>query len=91
MWDFMSRVLDDFVIEQPPELNVDYLSHSWKTGDLWAARQYIRKTKKNHSNQSRLENALWRAWWRVERFWGSFPSQQINWYMTSLYLTSFHG
>jgi hypothetical protein len=61
---------------------VDYLEHEWKTDDLWASYKHIRSHREGIRASKRLENALWRAWWRDERRLERVDPEVIHWYVS---------
>jgi hypothetical protein len=65
---------DDIAIRNSsqPVNCVDYLAHEWNTDDLFASLKHVRSHPEIRASK-RLENALWRTWWRddkdLKRIW----------------------
>lgn len=70
---------NDVTVRDQPLMHVDYLSHDWDTGNIWPSWKYIGFSRKVHSNSTRLENAIWRAWtasrYRLQRV----SPETLNW------------
>lgn len=70
---------DDYAVEEEPSQNADYLSYEWKFEDIWATRRYIRSQESNFRKRVRLENALWRAWTKINYRLYTLPARVLNW------------
>ncbi|CAG8445005.1 8388_t:CDS:2 [Ambispora gerdemannii] len=68
------------VIQHPPEICVDYLSHEWKKeDDIWTSWKMMSKQKKEIVNGVRLENASWRTWAKQKYHLKTVNPERLNW------------
>ena len=65
-----------------PTRCVDYLAHEWKTEDIWGSFKHIRSHRDSIRASKRLENALWRVWWRDSRGLERVDPEVIHWYVS---------
>jgi hypothetical protein len=61
---------------------VDYLAHEWKTDDLWASYKHVHSHREGIRASKRLENALWRVWWRDAKGLERVNPEVIHWYVS---------
>ena len=62
-----------------PAHGVDYLAYEWKTDDLWTSYKHVHSNRDGIRASTRLENALWRVWWRDARGLGRVDPKVIHW------------
>ena len=77
---------DDISISQHPTQPshcVDFLAHEWKTDDLWASYKHVHSHREGIRGANRLENALWRVWWREQKGLERVDPEVIHWYVLS--------
>lgn len=60
--------------------NIDYLDYSWEEEHLWWSWKYITSHRRYTAVESRLENAIWRAWAKRKHNLRTVPPNTINWY-----------
>ena len=60
---------------------VDYLAHDWKTDDLWASYKHLHSHRECIRASARLENALWRVWWRETESLKRIDPEVIHWFV----------
>jgi hypothetical protein len=70
---------DNIATRHGPLRHVDYLSHDWQGDDVWSTRRYITSNTGLQKGLSRLENALWRAWAKLNYKLKTIPPEDINW------------
>jgi hypothetical protein len=58
---------------------VDYLAHEWKTDDLWTSYKHVHSHRISLRASKRLENALWRVWWRDYQGLKRVDPEVIHW------------
>lgn len=58
---------------------VDYLAHEWKTDDLWTSYKHVHSHREGIRASKRLENALWRVWWRDNQGLKRIGPDAIHW------------
>lgn len=63
---------------------VDYLEHKWKTDDLWESYKHVHSHRAGIRASKRLENALWRVWWRDHRGLKRVDPEVIHWYAAKM-------
>ncbi|TFK83123.1 hypothetical protein K466DRAFT_655387 [Polyporus arcularius HHB13444] len=81
--------LDDSCIGLQAENSVDYLSHNWRDEDMWRSWRSMTRQKNIH-NGLRLQNASWRAWWKLMNGLKTVDPELINWIKDSD-VTWLHG
>ncbi|KAK7211937.1 hypothetical protein V2G26_019115 [Clonostachys chloroleuca] len=59
--------------------NIDYLDYSWEEEHLWWSWKYITSHRRYTAVESRLENAIWRAWAKRKHNLRTVPPNTINW------------
>ncbi|KAL4892280.1 hypothetical protein BDV59DRAFT_55282 [Aspergillus ambiguus] len=74
-----ATVHDDLTLDHEPEHNVDYLAHDWKYEDVRATKRHLNKRRTELKNFSRLENAIWRAWFKSRQRAQQIPARYIGW------------
>ncbi|CAG8747132.1 8458_t:CDS:2, partial [Racocetra fulgida] len=68
------------IVQRPPEICVDYLSHEWnKEDDIWTSWRVMSKQKKEIANGIRLENASWRTWAKQKYKLKTVNPEKLNW------------
>ena len=60
---------------------VDYLAHEWKTDDLWTSYKHVHSHRDGIRASKRLENALWRVWWRDSHSIQRLDPEVIHWFV----------
>lgn len=62
-----------------PAYCVDYLAHEWEVDDLWTSYKHVHSHREGIRASQRLENALWRVWWRDNRGLERIDPEIIHW------------
>lgn len=75
---------DDTHVAEQPWRNIDYLSHEWSEEEVCASWKHLASTRKSHDKITRLENATWRSWTKVQNNLKVISPQSFNWYVFSL-------
>ncbi|KAF9883864.1 hypothetical protein FE257_002707 [Aspergillus nanangensis] len=70
---------DDFILDDEPNQNVDYLAYKWGLDDIRATRAYVNRQRETLGNFIRLNNALWRAWIKNQARLPSSHASLIEW------------
>ncbi|CAG8566213.1 24779_t:CDS:2 [Gigaspora rosea] len=71
---------DNGILQRPPKICVDYLSHEWnKEDDIWTCWRVMSKQKKEIANGIRLENASWRTWAKQKYNLKTVNPEKLNW------------
>jgi len=58
---------------------VDYLANEWHTDDLWKSYKHVHSHREGIRASKRLENALWRVWWRDNGGLKRLDPEAIHW------------
>lgn len=71
---------DDTNLRPEPSQHVDYLSHDWKEEDIWSSWRHIVEHRSVYGERSRLENASWRQWAKLQYRLRTVTPESLNWY-----------
>lgn len=71
---------DDTNLRPEPSQHVDYLSYDWKEEDIWSSWRHIVEHRNVYGERSRLENASWRQWAKLQYRLRTVPPESLNWY-----------
>lgn len=71
---------DDTNLRPEPSQHVDYLSYDWKEEDIWSSWRHIVEHRSVYGERSRLENASWRQWAKLQYRLRTVTPESLNWY-----------
>lgn len=72
---------DDTNLRPEPSQHVDYLSHEWKEEDIWSSWRHIVEHRSVYGERSRLENASWRQWAKLQYRLRTVTPESLNWFV----------
>lgn len=70
---------DDTNLRPEPSQHVDYLSYDWKEEDIWSSWRHIVEHRSVYGERSRLENASWRQWAKLQYRLRTVSPESLNW------------
>jgi hypothetical protein len=70
---------DDTNLRPEPSHHVDYLSYDWKEEDIWSSWRHIVEHRSVYGERSRLENASWRQWAKLQYRLRTVTPESLNW------------
>ncbi|KAF1969045.1 hypothetical protein BU23DRAFT_591860 [Bimuria novae-zelandiae CBS 107.79] len=70
---------DDTNLRPEPSQHVDYLSYDWKEEDIWSSWRHIVEHRNVYGERSRLENASWRQWAKLQYRLKTVTPESLNW------------
>ncbi|OAG08756.1 uncharacterized protein CC84DRAFT_1162621 [Paraphaeosphaeria sporulosa] len=70
---------DDTNLRPEPSQHVDYLSYDWKEEDIWSSWRHIVEHRSVYGERSRLENASWRHWAKLQYRLRTVTPESLNW------------
>ena len=72
---------DDTNLRPEPSQHVDYLSYDWKEEDIWSSWRHIVEHRSVYGERSRLENASWRQWTKLQYRLRTVSPESLNWFV----------